>query len=292
MFYIRTADKLQRTARWIESLPGGMDYLREVIINDKLGICADMERQMEELVGSYFCEWTEALKNPEMLKNFRQFNNTDERVETVEPVVERGQQRPSYWPQQPTTDDFRGHQWTSLSWQPLICANDFQEKTAGTSSVNVKRGDTQLAIFKIRNHYYATQQMCPHKRAFVLSDGLLGDNGSTGNYWVSCPNHKRNFELNGTQAGRCANDEALSIATFPVEERQDGWVYVKLPPVEELDAVLGTERWKVRKEETPSEFTGFDNKYYRGMKGKKAWELRTGAVARKDVDDRGNNIDW
>lgn len=54
IFYIRTADKLQRTARWIENLPGGIDYLREVVINDKLGICAELERQMEELVGSYF----------------------------------------------------------------------------------------------------------------------------------------------------------------------------------------------------------------------------------------------
>ncbi|KAG9880055.1 nitrite reductase, partial [Aureobasidium melanogenum] len=42
-FYIRTADKLQRTARWIENLPGGIKYLQEVILEDKLGICADLE---------------------------------------------------------------------------------------------------------------------------------------------------------------------------------------------------------------------------------------------------------
>ncbi|KKA23287.1 Nitrite reductase (NAD(P)H), partial [Rasamsonia emersonii CBS 393.64] len=96
IFYIRTADKLQRTARWIENLPGGINYLREVIIDDKLGICADMERQMEELVASYFCEWKETLTNPERRKYFEQFGNTSDTVETVEVVKERGQSRPAF----------------------------------------------------------------------------------------------------------------------------------------------------------------------------------------------------
>ena len=56
-------------------------------MEDKLGICADMERQMEELVGSYFCEWTETINNPERRKYFEQFGNTSETVETVEVVV-------------------------------------------------------------------------------------------------------------------------------------------------------------------------------------------------------------
>ncbi len=75
--------------------------------------------------------------------------------------------------------------------------------------------------------------MCPHKRAFVLSDGLIGDDDA-GKYWVSCPYHKRNYDLNGEQAGRCSNDESMNIATFPAEEREDGWVYLKLPPTEEF----------------------------------------------------------
>jgi nitrite reductase (NAD(P)H) len=68
MFYIRTADKLQRTARWLESLPGGLKYLQDVILNDKLGICAELEKQMQELVGTYFCEWTEVVRDPERRK--------------------------------------------------------------------------------------------------------------------------------------------------------------------------------------------------------------------------------
>ena len=135
--------------------------------------------------------------------------------------------------------------------------------------------------------YYATQQMCPHKRAFVLSDGLVGDDDA-GKYWVSCPYHKRNFDLNGEQAGRCSNDESMNIATFPVEEREDGWVYLKLPPVEELDDILGTEKWKVRKGEAPDPFQRMD-KRYKGMRGKK---VGNGETANQSAAQPANGIDW
>ncbi|KAK5214515.1 hypothetical protein LTR16_012869, partial [Cryomyces antarcticus] len=62
--------------------------------------------------------------------------------------------------------------------------------------------------------------------------------------------HKRNYELAGAHAGKCGNDDAVNIATFPTEARDDGLVYVKLPPVDELDAVLGTAKWVVRASES------------------------------------------
>ncbi|CAG8943568.1 unnamed protein product [Penicillium salamii] len=288
IFYIRTADKLQRTARWIENLPGGIHYLKEVIVDDKLGICADMERQMHELVDSYFCEWTETIKDPNRRKVFQQFANTEETVENVEVVQERSQQRPTYWPKDSTTqEDFKGHQWSSVSWQPVIKADHFSDEQPQVSSANVKRGDTQLAVFKIKGKFYATQQMCPHKRAFVLSDGLVGDDDA-GKYWVSCPYHKRNFDLNGEQAGRCSNDESMNIATFPVEERDDGWVYLKLPPVEELDSVLGTEKWKVRKGEAEDPFHKVDKKF-KGMRGKKVLD---GFLSKAPAVQPAKTIDW
>lgn len=289
IFYIRTADKLQRTARWLENLPGGLKYLQEVILEDKLGICADMERQMEELVGSFFCEWSETINNPERRKYFEQFGNTEETVETVEVIKERHQSRPAYWPKDGAEVDFKGHQWSSLSWQPIIQASHFSDTKPEISSTNIKRGDTQLAIFKIKGKYYATQQMCPHKRAFVLSDGLIGDDDA-GKYWVSCPYHKRNYDLNGEQAGRCSNDESMNIATFPAEEREDGWVYLKLPPTEELDALLGTEKWKIKSNEAEDPFEKVD-KIYKGTRGKKISDIK---VAAKEVSCGGaaNNIDW
>jgi len=265
-FYIRTADKLQRTARWIENLPGGINYLREVILEDKLGICGDLEKQMEDLVGSFFCEWTETLNDPEKRAQFSQFANTSEGVENVEKVNEREQTRPAYWPKDSAKVDFRGTKWSNLTWQPLAQTSQFTDAATG-SSVAVKRGDTQLAIFKVKGQYYATQQMCPHKRAFVLSDGLIGDDYKTDKLWVSCPYHKRNYELKGDNAGKCGNDDEVNIATFPVEAREDGAVYVKLPPVVELDSVLGTEKWKIKKEESGDPFEAFDKKIK--MKGRK-----------------------
>ena len=301
-FYIRTADKLQRTARWIENLPGGIKYLKEVILDDKLGICADLEKQMQELVGTFYCEWTEVLQSPDRMRLFSQFANTDEKQETSEKVEERAQRRPAYWPKDTATEDFKGHKWRGLSWQPLARCDQFRDSHAG-SSIAVKRGDTQLALFKVKGKYYASQQMCPHKRAFALSDGLIGDDSSTDKLWISCPVHKRNFELKGESAGNCLTDESLNIATFPTEARDDGLVYVKLPPVEELDELLGTSRWKLKKEGEVNPFESVDRKLesmkMKGRKGVQASHSPNGigqpgkAQAILAGGERGaNGMDW
>jgi nitrite reductase (NAD(P)H) len=274
-FYIRTADKLQRTARWMENLPGGIKYLQDVILHDKLGICADLEKQMQDLVGTFFCEWTEVLQDPVKRGWFNQFANTRENLnDTIEPTQERGQVRPSYWPKDSVTTDFAGHQWTSeLSWQPLVEASEFKDTDTGDSKA-IKRSDTQLAIFKVRGKYYCTQQMCPHKRAFVLSDGLIGDDVANNKLWVSCPLHKRNYSLAGTDAGKCASDESVNIAVFPIEERGDGWLYVKLPSVEELDSVLGTSKFVVKKSESEDPFVAMDRKLEKmQLKGRKGLQV-------------------
>lgn len=267
MFYMRTADKLQRTARWIEQLPGGIQYLREVVLEDKLGICAELEKQMSELIGTFFCEWTEVINDPERQKVFQQFGNTKQTQDTVECIQERDQPRPADWPTESAKEDFRGTKWTSLAWQPIIESTHFDDNPTG-SSVNVKRGDTQLAVFKIKKKWYAMQQMCPHKRTFAMSEGLIGDDMASDKLWVSCPFHKRNFTLNGADAGKCSDGE-LSAATFPVEERDDGWVYLKLPPVEELDAILGTSKWKVKKGEGKDPGFSRLDENLKGLRGRK-----------------------
>ncbi|EAR10588.1 nitrite reductase large subunit NirB [Reinekea blandensis] len=95
MFYIRTGDRLQRTARWLENLDGGLDYLRDVIINDHLGINAELEAQMQHLISTYQCEWAATLDNPEKLKRFRTFVNAAEPDDSIVFVNERGQRRPA-----------------------------------------------------------------------------------------------------------------------------------------------------------------------------------------------------
>ncbi len=96
MFYIRTADRLQRTAGWLNNLEGGMEYLKQVVIHDKLGICAELERDMSHLVGTYQCEWSTTLMNEEKLKRFRHFINTDQSDPNIVKISERGQMRPAF----------------------------------------------------------------------------------------------------------------------------------------------------------------------------------------------------
>ncbi|HJV53714.1 MAG TPA: nitrite reductase large subunit NirB [Noviherbaspirillum sp.] len=95
MFYIRTADRLQRTSVWRDNLEGGLDYLKEVVINDKLGLAAELEADMQRVVDSYACEWRAAVTDPETRKRFRQFVNSDQPDENVVFVEERGQIRPA-----------------------------------------------------------------------------------------------------------------------------------------------------------------------------------------------------
>ena len=94
MFYIRTADKLQRTSVWREGLEGGLDYLKQVILDDSLGLGAELEAQMQHVVDRYECEWANALKDPEKLKRFRTFVNDQRSDPDVHFVRERGQRRP------------------------------------------------------------------------------------------------------------------------------------------------------------------------------------------------------
>lgn len=95
MFYVKTADRLQRTSVWMENLEGGLEYLQQVIIEDALGICDELEQQMSHIVGTYQCEWKTTIESPEALKRFRQFVNSPDQDENVVFVQERTQIRPA-----------------------------------------------------------------------------------------------------------------------------------------------------------------------------------------------------
>jgi len=95
MFYIRTADKLQRTSVWFSKLEGGLDYLQSVVIDDSLGICDELEAQMQHLVDTYQCEWKATLEDESKLQRFRHFVNSDRPDPTLAYVAERGQKRPA-----------------------------------------------------------------------------------------------------------------------------------------------------------------------------------------------------
>jgi nitrite reductase (NADH) large subunit len=96
MFYIQTGDRLQRTSVWREGIEGGLDYLRDVVIEDSLGIAAELEKQMEKIVSTYQCEWKTTINDPEKMKRFRSFVNEPETLDSnIVFVSERGQPRPA-----------------------------------------------------------------------------------------------------------------------------------------------------------------------------------------------------
>ena len=246
MYYCMTADKLTRTSVWVEKLEGGIDHVKEVVIDDKLGICGELEAMMQNVVDTYKCEWTEVVNNPEQRKFFRQFVNTDETESCIEFVKERDQQRPGDWPSEMVSldqikvlddrklsaeDERRAAE--EISWVQVGTTGDFPKNGGAT----IKYGKSQIAVFNFqsRGEWYATQQMCPHRKAFVLSRGILGDTKGTPK--VACPLHKKNFSL---ETGECTTGDDYSIRTFPVKvEGQD--VYLELPPQDVLDSLLATE---------------------------------------------------
>ena len=94
MWYVRSADRLERTATWQRKLPGGIDYVRRVVIDDELGIGAELEADMQHHVDSYRCEWKETLESPQRLARFVTYVNTDEPDRSIAHVRVRGQRQP------------------------------------------------------------------------------------------------------------------------------------------------------------------------------------------------------
>ena len=254
MYYILTADRLERTAVWQSKLPSGkngggpIEHLKEVIIEDSLGLCDEFDRRMNHLIETYHDEWAEVVKDPERRKKFKQFVNTDEiipREDMIEFVDMRGQRRPADWPadgelqtnwKAPDDDVFAR---SEKKWVVVGKVSDFAPN-AGSA---ILYGTSQLAVFNNvrRGEWYCTQNMCPHKQAFVLSQGLVGD--ASGVPKVACPLHKKTFSL---EDGNQLDGGDLRLITFPVKVEGEN-VFVHLPTEEEVDAILGTNGLRVKK---------------------------------------------
>jgi nitrite reductase (NADH) large subunit len=96
IFYIRTADRLQRTAPWIESLDGGLDHVREVVCDDSLGLAGEFEAAMERHVANYKCEWKGVLEDPDKMSRFVSFVNAPDAIDSTVTFTEyNGRKRPA-----------------------------------------------------------------------------------------------------------------------------------------------------------------------------------------------------
>lgn len=247
MYYIMSAEKLTRTSVWCDKLEGGVDHIRDVVVNDTLGIAEELDGLMQHLVDTYQCEWKTTVEDPNRRKWFRQFVNSPETEPTIELVSERGQLRPADWPSELVSlgqyhelenkrlaiERERAEELQQVQWVDVGSPDDFPVDGGST----IKYGKTQIAVFNFvsRGEWYATQNMCPHRKAFVLSRGMVGDQSGTPK--VACPLHKKTFSL---ETGDSLQDEDYKIQTFPVRI-ENGRVELELPPVAVLDEMLATE---------------------------------------------------
>ncbi|WP_439481097.1 nitrite reductase large subunit NirB [Cyclobacterium plantarum] len=97
MFYIRTAEPLNRTATWLNKMEGGIEYLRDVVVNDSLGIGEVLEKEMEFMIQTYACEWKEVVNNPELRAKFKHFVNDEQGDPSIGFKEMRGQKIPASW---------------------------------------------------------------------------------------------------------------------------------------------------------------------------------------------------
>jgi len=97
MYYIRTAAPLERTAKWLDKLEGGIAYLKQVVVEDKLGLAEELEAEMGTLVNNFQCEWTQAIQDEEIMKRFSHFVNNDETDDNLVFVPLRDQKMPKPW---------------------------------------------------------------------------------------------------------------------------------------------------------------------------------------------------
>ncbi|KLQ68226.1 nitrite reductase [Enterobacter hormaechei subsp. steigerwaltii] len=185
MFYIRTADRLQRTSTWMDNLEGGLDYLREVILNDSLGIAHELEQEMARVVETYQCEWQTTLNDPDRLALFRTAVNV--------PAAEENKR-----------------------WQEICNIDEIPEQ----AGIGAHLGRKPIALFRFGKTVYALDDREPGSRANVLSRGILGD--AAGEPVVISPLYKQRIRL---RDGCQAESGAPAVRAWPVKiENGKVWV--------------------------------------------------------------------
>ncbi|MFK3707117.1 nitrite reductase large subunit NirB [Klebsiella sp. NPDC088457] len=210
MFYIRTADRLQRTSTWMDNLEGGLDYLREVILEDRLGIGEELEQEMARVVASYQCEWQTTLNDPQRLALFRSYVNSEQPDEAVQRQTLRGQ--PQLIAASPNHDAAPSNR----PWQ-AICDLESIPAQAG---IGARLGERQIALFRFGEQVYALDNLEPGSEANVLSRGILGDAG--GEPIVISPLYKHRIRL---RDGRPCDGGEPAVRAWPVKV-ENGKVWV------------------------------------------------------------------
>ncbi len=189
MFYIRTADRLERTAAWLERIDGGVAHVRDVVLHDSLGLAEELEAQMQRHVNAYRDEWRAVLEDPAKLRRFT-----------------------SSFPA-PAGPAAPGHVQVRTpegEWQS-VCLLDDLEPGRGIP-VSVGEEAAPVALFRSPDgEVFAVSDTDPFSRAGVISRGIYG--AVDGAPVVTSPMYKQRFDL---RTGTCLDDESKHLPVHAV----------------------------------------------------------------------------
>ncbi|PWL00489.1 nitrite reductase (NADH) large subunit [Pantoea allii] len=210
MFYVRTADRLQRTSVWMDNMEGGLAYLRDVVINDSLGIAAQLEQEMQQVVDTYQCEWQTTLAEPSRRALFTATVNSDHPDETLHYARVRGQRQPH---------TATGIPLMHLPADPWSAVCSLEAIPAG-AGIGARLGSVRIALFRFGNDCYALEDREPGSDASVLSRGILGD--VAGEPVVISPIYKQRVRL---RDGQSLDNPQHQLRCWPVKlEAGQVWV--------------------------------------------------------------------
>ncbi|MFI9230125.1 nitrite reductase large subunit NirB [Streptomyces rimosus] len=184
MFYIRTAERLERTAAWLERIDGGIHHIRNVVLHDSLGLAEELETQMQRHVDAYRDEWRAVLEDPAKLRRF-----------TSAYPAPAGPAAPGHVQVRTHDGDWRS-----------VCLLDELEPGRG---IPVRVGDEPdpIALFRSPDgELFAVSDTDPVSRADVISRGIYG--AVDGTPVVTSPMYKQRFDL---RTGACLDDESQRL---------------------------------------------------------------------------------
>ena len=220
MFYVRTADRLQRTSVWMDNMEGGLDYLRDVVIDDSLGLGALLEQEMQLVVDRYQCEWRSTLQDESRRALFTTTVNSQQPDETLNYVSVRGQRQPAALDIIPVTT-LPAEPWSA------ICDAEAIPPSAG---IGARLGTQRVALFRFGEAIYALEDREPGTQASVLSRGLLGD--VAGEPVVISPLYKQRVRL---RDGQSLDNAEHQLRCWPVRV-EGGKVWLGHQPILALAA--------------------------------------------------------
>jgi NAD(P)H-dependent nitrite reductase small subunit len=233
-YYTYTADPLTRTSKWLENLEGGIEHLRQVVVEDKLGICSELDSHMQAQVDKFECEWKRVVDTPELRAKFKQFANVDDvKYGDLEWSQQRKQMKIQVEDLPSVLGPAKiGKDQADDSWRWFDCGPVENFKLGGGAAVKISNSELAVYHHVGTGKWYATQNSCPHKQIQVLSRGLVGFHGDVPK--VACPIHKNTFNLD---TGRGISNPAYNLASFECKE-DGGRVFVRVPADGVLDQAL------------------------------------------------------